>query len=130
MGDAGMTYLFVIPNLIGDLVKYQNVLSTEGYVLQHLNVHEIPASAGMTKREARRSNNFNQLNKGEPMQITNLKPKTTTNPFPTSKDHEYATKADLLILKSEIEKLEMRLIIKLGGMMAFWASAILTLIKL
>ena len=46
---AGMTILFyVIPNLIGDLMKCQSVLSMEGYVLQHLNVHEIPAFAGMT----------------------------------------------------------------------------------
>jgi len=60
------------------------------------------------------------------MQIANLKP---NNSFSNSKDQEYATKSDLLLLKAEIEKLEMRLIIKLGAMMAFWASAILTLIK-
>lgn len=43
---------------------------------------------------------------------------------------KYATKADIKLLRIEIEKLEMRMIIKLGAMMAFWASAILTIIKL
>jgi len=63
------------------------------------------------------------------MQIATLKPKNHDQ-HSKSCDYDYATKADIELLKSEIEKLEMRLIIKLGAMMAFWATAILTLIKL
>ena len=64
------------------------------------------------------------------MQIASIRPKGPDQCQKQLDDSEYATKRDLEGLRSEIEKLEMRLIIKLGSMMAFWASIILTLIKL
>jgi hypothetical protein len=42
----------------------------------------------------------------------------------------FATTHDIQILRYEIEKLEMRLIIKLGALMAFWSSMIIAVIKL
>lgn len=45
------------------------------------------------------------------------------------KDSAFATKNDIQKLHYLIEKLEMKLIIKLGAMMAFWSSVILTVIK-
>jgi hypothetical protein len=64
------------------------------------------------------------------MQIATIRPKDSNQCPKPSDEIEYATKYDIALLRAEIEKLEMRLIIKLGTMMAFWASIILTLIKL
>jgi len=64
------------------------------------------------------------------MHIATIRPKEPNQCPKPSDDTEYATKHDIALLRSELEKLEMKLIIKLGTMMAFWASIILTLIKL
>lgn len=63
------------------------------------------------------------------MELAKLKPKSNMH-FSESNSNEYATKSDIRLLHSELEKLEMRLIIKLGAMVAFWASAVITLIKI
>ncbi|MCH9754204.1 MAG: hypothetical protein K0T99_04825 [Alphaproteobacteria bacterium] len=63
------------------------------------------------------------------MVLAKLKPKPNMN-FSEPNDKEYATKLDIKLLHSELEKLEMRLIIKLGAMVAFWGSAVITLIKI
>jgi len=63
------------------------------------------------------------------MVLAKLRPKSEMC-FSESNGNEYATKSDIRILHSELEKLEMRLIIKLGAMVAFWASAVITLIKI
>jgi hypothetical protein len=54
----------------------------------------------------------------------------TINNFTKNKSQKFATKSDITVLRHEIEKLEMRMIIKLGTMMAFWASVLASLIKL
>jgi len=64
------------------------------------------------------------------MHVATIRPKDPNQCQKHSDDIEYATKYDIALLRAEIEKIEMRLIIKLGTMMAFWASIILTLIKL
>lgn len=46
------------------------------------------------------------------------------------KDSGFATKYDIQKIHYLIEKLEMKLIIKLGTIMAFWSSIIVTLIKI
>ncbi len=42
---------------------------------------------------------------------------------------DVARKSDIKILKEKLEKIEMRLVIKLGGIISFWASILATLIK-
>lgn len=43
--------------------------------------------------------------------------------------NDIARKSDIKLLKEKIEKVEMRLVIKLGGIISFWASVLLTLMK-
>lgn len=42
---------------------------------------------------------------------------------------DIARRADIKLLKEKIDKVEMRLVIKLGGVISFWASVLLTLMK-
>jgi hypothetical protein len=42
---------------------------------------------------------------------------------------DMAKKSDIKILGEKLEKIEMRLVIKLGGIISFWASVLATLIK-
>jgi|GEM_PF-2119011 hypothetical protein len=64
------------------------------------------------------------------MHLASIKTKNEESRLKSRDLIKYATKADIKLLRIEIEKLEMRVIIKVGAMMAFWASAILTIIKL
>ena len=43
--------------------------------------------------------------------------------------NDIARRADIKLLKEKIDKVEMRLVIKLGGIISFWASVLLTLMK-
>ena len=47
----------------------------------------------------------------------------------SSQISDVAKKSDIRILKEQIDKIEMRLVIKLGGIISFWASVLATLIK-
>ena len=46
-----------------------------------------------------------------------------------SNTKRFADKSEIILLKSELEKLELRLVIKLGAVISFWGSILVALIK-
>ena len=46
------------------------------------------------------------------------------------RDKSFVTQLDLQKIYFKIEKLEMKLIIKLGAMMAFWSSLVVAIVKI
>lgn len=43
--------------------------------------------------------------------------------------NDMATRSDIKIIREKLDKIELRLVIKLGGIISFWASVLATLMK-